>query len=141
MTTPSNGYNPMRYKCDASGCYNLKHRPKIEMFAGCLPGKIAVTDVDGTVEVNGRFLFLEFKSGQPRDIPIGQRIYFERLTSLSPRITAAVICADAETMECRAINVVRRGRWSGWEITNLQSLQERIQAWGDHAAAKSRRAA
>ena len=35
------GYNPLRWNCDDRGCYNVKHRPKIEFFAGALPGKIA----------------------------------------------------------------------------------------------------
>ena len=61
------GYNPLRWNCDDRGCYNVKHRPKIEFFAGALPGKIAMTDVDATTEVNGHFLFLEWKSGDPRD--------------------------------------------------------------------------
>jgi len=57
----NNGHNPMRWDCQKQGCFNKKKRPRIEMFAECLPGKIAVGDVDGLVEIKGNFLFLEFK--------------------------------------------------------------------------------
>lgn len=133
----ADGYNPMRWRCDERGCYNVKHRPKIEVFAGDLPGKIAFGDVDAVVEVGGRFLFLEFKSGGPRDIPYGQRLLFERLTELSDRITVVVACADAETMETRALCIVHRGKFSPWELTNLDALRGRIRAWAARAASLS----
>ena len=125
----ANGFNPLRWKCDERGCFNEKRRFRIEVFAGCLPGKIAMSDVDATTEVNGRFLFLEFKSGDLRDLPTGQKIYFERLTRLSKRITACVVAADAETTSVRAVRVIRQGRIGAWEICNLASLQARIRRW------------
>ena len=128
------GYNPMRWNCAESGCYNLKHRPKIEIFAECMPGKIAFTDVDATVEIDGNFLFLEFKAGYPRDIPTGQKIYFQRLTSLSQKITAVIICGDAKTMEIRAVCVVSGGIIGEWQITNLADLKTRLRKWSDKAA-------
>jgi hypothetical protein len=127
LTVP--GYNPLRWSCDDRGCYNVKHRPKIEYFAGALPGKIALTDVDATTEVNGHFLFLEWKSGEPRDLPVGQRIYAQRLTGLTKKITYIVVCGDAETMEVVAIRPVWAGRIYDWETCDLETLYERIQAW------------
>jgi hypothetical protein len=129
--THAPGYNPLRWKCDESGCYNTKHRPKIEMFAECLPGKIAFTDVDASVEVNGSFLFLEFKSGGPREIPMGQRIYFTRLTQLSPKITVVVVCADAETMGVTAACVISKGKMGEWEPLDIGMLKNRIRAWAE----------
>jgi hypothetical protein len=131
MTVP--GYNPLRYSCDDNGCYNVKHRPKIEFFAGALPGKIAMTDVDATTEVNGHFLFLEFKSGEPRDIPIGQRIYLQRLTSLSERITAVVVCGDAETMAITHTLVIKGGQLHRWQQCDLEELFDRVKRWADKA--------
>jgi hypothetical protein len=52
--TIANGYNPMRWNCEKDGCFNVKCRPKIEQFADCFPGRIAVSDIDGIVEINGR---------------------------------------------------------------------------------------
>lgn len=33
----NNGANPMRWDCTTQGCFNLKKRPKVEVFADCLP--------------------------------------------------------------------------------------------------------
>lgn len=127
------GYNPLRWRCDESGCFNVKRRPKIEVLGTALPGKNAFGDVDAVAEIGGRFLFLEFKSGTPRDLPYGQRLLFERLTALSPKITVVVACADAETMAVTHLCTVRAGRFSRWEAANLDDLIERIGAWADRA--------
>ena len=34
MTTKVYGYNPLRWDCEKSGCFNIKCRPKLEQFAG-----------------------------------------------------------------------------------------------------------
>ena len=54
------GYNPMRYDCSASGCYNQALRPRIETFSECFPRQIAMTDVDAMVEMNNHFLMIYF---------------------------------------------------------------------------------
>lgn len=123
------GYNPMRWNCDSRGCYNVKQRPKIEYFAGALPGKIALSDVDATCEVNGHFLFLEWKSGDPREIPTGQRIYAQRLTALSPRITYVIVCGDAETMSVTHVRSARKGVLHDWQECDLEGLFDRIANW------------
>lgn len=132
--TLANGYNPLRWNCERSGCYNIKQRPKIEQFADCFPGKIALTDIDATVEINGRFLFMEFKSGMPRELPTGQRIYFERLTFLSRDIMAVIICGDAETMEVRALRVIAFGKMWPWEISNKTAFRDRLMKWAEKMA-------
>ncbi len=140
MTHP-NGYNPMRWRCEDRGCYNVKHRPKIEEFAKCLPGRIGMTDVDAMTEVGGRILMLEFKGEGVNEVPTGQRIAFERMTRLSSKITVVVISGNAETMEVRAIKKIEGGRWGAWEICNLAQLKDRIHSWAVRAAAKPRLAA
>ena len=42
----SNGYNPMKWDCGTRGCFNAIRRPKIEVFAEVLPGRIAMSDID-----------------------------------------------------------------------------------------------
>ena len=49
----------MRWDCSASGCFNVKRRPKVEQFADALPGRVSFGDVDGIVEINGWFLMIE----------------------------------------------------------------------------------
>lgn len=117
----SDGTNPLRWNCGISGCFNQLRRPKIERFAACFPGRIAMSDIDATVEVNGHFVFLEMKSHQG-EIPIGQRLYFERLTRLSPRISVMIVCGDAETMRCEAIRWIYDGRLSDWQPATLDDV-------------------
>jgi hypothetical protein len=127
----SDGTNPMRWDCGSRGCFNQLRRPKIERFAACFPGRIAMSDIDATVEVNGHFVFLEMKSFQG-DIPRGQRIYFERLTRLSQRISVMIICGDAETMQCEAICWIYNGQLTDWQPATLDDvirLLNRFASW------------
>ena len=126
----NNGYNPMRWDCQTQGCFNKKKRPKIEMFADCLPGKIAFGDIDGIVEIRGNFLFLEFK--EHSNIPKGQQILYRRLTRLAPAIVL-VIEADVETMDVLAVSYVSGGRIEPQVLMNLQGLKDVIKSWSDWA--------
>mgnify|MGYP006972377369 CR=1 FL=1 len=104
-----NGANPMRWDCTRQGCFNIKKRPKIELLADCLPGRIAFGDVDAIVEVCGHFLLLEWKD-HPQ-LGTGQRILFQRLTLLCPAIVL-IVEGDAESMAVRSIRQVSRGTMS-----------------------------
>ena len=117
----SDGTNPLRWDCASRGCFNQFCRPKIERFAACFPGRIAMSDIDATVEVNGHFVFLEMKSHQG-DIPLGQRLYFQRLTRLSPRISVMILHGDAESMQCEAIRWIYNGQVSDWQPTTLDEV-------------------
>ena len=127
----SNGYNPMQWDCVRQGCFNLKKRPKIETFADSLPGKIAFSDVDGVVEINGNLLFMEWKSHG--DIPRGQRILFERLTRFASA-TVLIVEGDAETMQVETICHVHEGRFGEPSPANLASLKKLIADWSRWAA-------
>lgn len=140
MISDIHGRNPMRYNCDASGCFNLKHRPKIEEFAECLPGRIAFSDIDAITEVNGHFLLQEWKS-HPGELPIGQRIMFERLTGSSRgRFTVLVVVGDAETMSVRFAATIYAGRNYGLQDSNLDDVKDRIRRWAAWAKHQRREA-
>ena len=126
------GFNPMRWECDRQGCFNRVKRPKIELFADCLPGRIAFSDVDAVTEVCGNFLVLEFKDHQ--ELGTGQRVLFERLTRLCP-VTVLLVEADVATMTVHSIAVVAEGVISPWQPADLDDLRARIQAWSDMAVA------
>lgn len=128
MNKTTAGYNPMKWDCEHRGCWKVKCSPNIEFFAGALPRKIAMTDLDGTVEVNGSFLFLEWKS-YAGEIPVGQRIYFERLTKISDKITAVIVAGNPDTMQVDAIRRIYKGRVSDWVECDLEGLFERIKNW------------
>jgi hypothetical protein len=134
------GYNPLNWKCEERGCFNVLRRPKIEEYAGCFPGRIAMTDIDATVEVNGHFLFLEFKGGRTGDLPTGQRLYFERLTRLHRHITAVIISGDSQTMAINAIRIISKGVVSpSWEECDSDGLKTRLSKWATAAQSRSLR--
>lgn len=126
------GFNPIIWDCGQRGCWNTKCRPNIEFFKGALPRKIAMTDIDGTVEVNGSFLFMEWKSYVGK-IPTGQRIYFQRLTKISDKITAVIVAGDAETMRVDSIQRIHGGKIDGWIDCDLEELFERVGRWAHRA--------
>lgn len=133
----SGGHNPLRWDCGTRGCFNQFCRPKIEAFATCFPGKIAMSDIDATVEVNGHFVFLEMKSHQGI-IPLGQRLYFERLTRLSPRIAVMILCGDAETMHCEAICWIYEGRLTDWQPASVADVDALLRAFSTWATGQAR---
>jgi hypothetical protein len=125
-----NGYNPMRWDCQKQGCFNKKKRPRIELFAESLPGRIALGDVDGMVEIEGNFLFLEFK--EHSTIPRGQRILYQRLTRLAPAVVL-VIEADIEQMDIYGISYVVNGSIEPQIPMDLNRLKEIIKSWATWA--------
>lgn len=127
-----NGYNPMRWNCDSDGCYNLKCRPKIEVFHGCFKGKISMGDVDGIVEINGHILIMEWKS-RPGTLPTGQRLLLSRITKISPLITAIIVVGDPEEMRVESVSVCSGGRIHEPEPIDLDGLKSRMKAWAVRA--------
>lgn len=128
------GYNPLRWNCKAQGkCYNLTLRPRIEEFAQCFPGRIAMSDVDGIVEIGGCFLMLEWKAAGGA-VTGGQRIMFEQLTALSPRITVVVASGEPREPTVETIQIFRKGVGSLPEPCTFPELQERMKRWADKAA-------
>jgi hypothetical protein len=128
--TLANGYNPLRWDCLRRGCFNLKRRPKIEVFAECFPGRINFGDVDGIVEINGNALLLEWKS-EAQELPTGQRILYERLTH-NGLCSAMIIVGDAETMIAVATSIFDRGikyPAHGYEPADLACIKDRLAAW------------
>jgi hypothetical protein len=123
--TESPGHNPIRWDC-RNGCFNELMRPKIEAFAECFPRNIGMMDIDGTVELNGHFLFLEFKTSG--DLNAGQHYYFTRLTRL-PRVEAWVICCNSAIMDVHAVRLVLNGMVHPWEECDLDGLKQRIREW------------
>lgn len=123
--------NPMRWKCAQLGCYNDVARPKIEVFADCFPGRICMGDVDGLVEISGRFLLLEWKSA-PKAIPEGQRITYNMLVALPGRMfTVLCVSGNARTM---AVTHAMHYRPGGvWLPSTLEGCQRFMRRWAQWA--------
>jgi hypothetical protein len=131
----ADGYNPLRWDCERQGCFNLKRRPKIELFADCFPGRISFGDVDGIVEIGGNALLLEWKS-EERELPTGQRLLYQRLTWSGP-VSVMIVVGDAETMLIDATAIFADGvrhPAEGFEPADLEVVRHRLMAWSQWAA-------
>jgi hypothetical protein len=117
----------MRWNCEKQGCFNKKKRPKIEVFADCFPGRISFGDVDGIVEIAGRFLMLEWKPGTG-PISRGQSIMYEKITR-DKKWMVIVVAGDAEAMEIEAASCFKGGRFFEWQHCTLDGLKELIKDW------------
>ncbi len=121
----------LRWNCDDKGCFRSLC-PKLGVFDICFGGRIGMSDIDGVVEINGRFLFLEWKS-KGGHLGTGQRIMFERMTALSPKMTAIVVCGEPVSMTVESVQVFTLGKTSPPEAADLDGLKQRIAAWAANA--------
>ena len=128
------GYNPLRWDCEKRGCFNIKRRPKIEIFSDCFPGRINFGDVDGIVEINGFALMLEWKTSAANELPKGQQIMYERITQ-TRKVAVIVIIGDAETMECKKYCLFFNGKQNKWAVADINQTKERIKKWAIWAKA------
>ena len=133
--------NPMRWKCGeivegtGQGCFNLKKRPKIEVFHDCFKRGINFGDVDGVVERNGCLLFLEFKPAKGI-VPRGQQMLHDALVSI-PRVCLMIVVCDAETMAVTHFTIRRSDIPTPFEVpANLDQLKEEVRRWYEWADAQ-----
>lgn len=122
------GFNPLRWNCAERGCFNTLKRPKIEFLAEALPRKMAFSDVDAITEYKAHFLMLEWKS-YVGNLPVGQRIMFERLTAPGRKTVIFIVVGNAETMEVSHLMVYARGQAKQWTACDLEALKQKIREW------------
>lgn len=130
----ASGFNPMRWDCGASGCFNVKRRPKIEMFADCFPGRVNFGDVDGLVEMSGIFCLIEWK-GEGGTLRRGQEISFSAFTRVIGNIVF-VVEGNAETMEVWRYCIFWKGRPREWVGADLSAVKQRIRGWATYARSR-----
>lgn len=65
----------IRSSCERE-CYAEKFMARFDWFNHCFPGKCGLMDIDGTSEINGYVLLIEFKR-EPDALTTGQRLYLE----------------------------------------------------------------
>lgn len=125
----------MRWDCDRDGCFNIKRRPKIEVFSVCFPNKINFGDVDGLVEINGYFCLLEWK-GAGGSIKAGQRYSYEAFTKTRGNIVY-VVDGNAETMEIEQYSIFYNGKQHPPKTCNLETLKSSITKWAQWAKSQN----
>lgn len=77
-----------RHDCGRRGCY-IDQLPSWDELIDVLPRGIRPTDVDGVIEINHHFLFLEEKGAGVGLNNTGQRVLLQRLAEL-PRVRVVV---------------------------------------------------
>lgn len=119
-----------RHSCEGSGCF-FQSLPSWDEFIEQFPRGIRPTDVDGLVEINDSFLFLEQKgAGVP--LPTGQFLAFKRLAS-RPRVTVRPAADDT-------YDVMVLPRPAEWEIVVADEFKARLSRWAIRAASRGKAA-
>jgi hypothetical protein len=134
------GYNPMRWKCEALGCFNVVARPKVELFADCFPGKCSLGDIDYEEELNGFHLRMEWKQFATQ-IPPGQRIAFDSLISI-PNLKFTVLCVAGDAHRMTVTHAMHyTGRNSVWIARDFGWVRTFLARWALWAMKQERWAA
>lgn len=124
-----------RHSCATSGCY-VDSLPCWDDMIQCFPRKIRPTDVDGFVEINGEFLFLEEKSaGVAPDN--GQRIALRRLAGL-PGVTVVFFRPNEPVSDLETL-VFDGSEPCGWQPCSTTQFHAWLRRWA--LAADSKEAA
>lgn len=129
--TNAHGFQPLRYDCETSGCFNKKHRLNFAPFYRALSGRLSFSDIDAITEVNGYALCIEWKS-KPGPVPTGQKIMFERLTT-GKNFTVILVAGDAGSMTATHMAKVFDGRQSPWAVASTTDLTDCISRWEEWA--------
>lgn len=113
-----------RHQCAALGCY-VDSLPCWDEMIQLFPRKIRPTDVDGFVEINGQFLFLEEKvrGASPHE---GQRRALKLLATL-PGVTVVFFRPGATTDY--EVLVFDGGEVEGWRKCSKNQWHAWLRRW------------
>lgn len=133
------GYNSkhFRHSCDGEGCY-VQQLPLWDDLIECFPRAIRPTDIDGMVEINGSFLFMEEKRAGA-GMHDGQRFALRSLSRL-PSVTVLVfrpLLAEVEVGADMEVLIYRDGATDGWHQTTRAWLTDWLRDWSSHAEVAS----
>lgn len=132
--------------CDRAGIRNpaefLKSKMPVvyDWLKGAFPRGILPTDIDGEVEINGRFLRFEFKhESRLRNgcVPKGQAMYFKRLTEVSPT-TVFFIGFDQEGDPTCVQIYGAGGKVQPLKEVTKQNIRKLCQQWSEWAEKQTR---
>ena len=128
MTKSIGEGNYFRWSCDKKGCFNKYGRPKLEVFEDCFSLGAKLSDIDSTIEVDGNFLTIEFKSFG-KSLPKGQEIMFRRKTKPGRNEVVLVLECDPVTMALGALTVFSDGKPKAIGKVSLDKLRRWLADW------------
>lgn len=121
-------------------------------YDACFPGRMAIGDIDGMIEVSGHHLIIEAKHaervlGDASEVldgmlPTGQRLALERL-AVKPAITVLLLIGDATTNDPMLLRMMRAGLevdtdLRAWELeVRREQLRNTFREWVRMARADS----
>lgn len=121
-----------RHTCQGQGCY-VAQLPSWDDLIECFPRNIRPTDIDGLVEINGHFLFLEEKrAGASPDE--GQR---RALVELSKRERTTVVFMRPGVVADLDVLVLVGGKGTGWIPYSREEFRTWLVAWAARADMRS----
>lgn len=121
----------MEWNCRNDGCHLETCRPPIEQLCKKFPRGITPTDIDYLTEMNGNFLFVEWKP-RPLSLKYGQRRALQML-SLLPEFTVLLVAGQANTLGVTHIADIMNGSIGPWKDSTRQDLERRFKEWADWA--------
>lgn len=117
----------LRWNCAEDGCY-CDTLPDWSIFNGLLPRGIRFTDVDGEIEIGGRFLRVEWKKPGAL-VPDGQ-LRALRAAANTGAVTVVIVWGETNPMRPTHWRLVDGEADSGKHEITLPELQEFVTAWG-----------
>lgn len=103
------------------------------MLDGVFPRGITPSDVDGVVEINSRFLWLEWKSETKR-VPKGQLMMLTRRTQDSPKDTVFIIFGPKYAPT--KLQIIRDGKVGKLRNVSIIELRDYCDRWARWAEAE-----
>ena len=122
----------MRWKCMDKGCYLDKVEPRLWDFQHCFPRNMSMGDIDGIVEIKGKFLVVEWKSVGGK-LTTGQHILLKNLTAMSSDIIAYVLYGNSQTMDVYEMRRYFCGQWEDTP-TNRDQVEHLFKCWSRMAS-------
>ncbi len=106
----------MRHNCESDGCFEKKYRCQLGKLDHLFPGNNGMTDIDGYCFVNGKKMFLEWKTSSSA-VPAKQ---MEALNALSKDALVIVAWGDPMEMIPTSFMVIHdglvEGRYNGKQV-------------------------
>lgn len=117
-----------RHECASKGCYSESLPNWDWMFDGIFPRNIGPTDIDGMVEINGHFLFIEQK-GEGVSLTTGQLRAFRALAR-KENITVLFLRPRCDGWD---VLIYDAAEPTGWLPQTHDWLKNWLQCWAQMA--------